>query len=139
MSDTKNQACQWKYCEHECSWDTQCDNKYQFTNDGPKENGYKFCPGCGKPVALAGDREPATIETAETKHVCISDLLAAETTLKALHDQMAAECQAGMDKWPRDWMQNHVNERAAIIKVRNILISRAEAANAPDEPHAKSL
>ena len=54
MSDTKTQACQWKYCDHECSWDTQCDNKYQFTNDGPKENDYKFCPGCGKPVALAG-------------------------------------------------------------------------------------
>lgn len=42
---------------------------------------------------------------------------------------MAAECNASMDKWPRDWMQKHVNERAAIIKVRNILIDRAEAAN----------
>jgi hypothetical protein len=61
--------------------------------------------------------------------VACSDLLAAETTLKALTDQMAAECQAGMSNWPRDWMQNHVNERAAIIKVRNILINRAEAAN----------
>ena len=62
MDDTKTQACQWKYCDHECSWDTQCDNKYQFTNDGPKENDYKFCPGCGKPVTLAGDEQPVTPE-----------------------------------------------------------------------------
>ena len=61
MDDTKMQACQWKYCESECSWDTQCDNKYQFMNDGPKENDYKFCPGCGKPVTLAGDEQPATV------------------------------------------------------------------------------
>ena len=58
MSDTKTQACQWKYCESECSWDTQCDNKYLFMDDGPKENDYKFCPGCGKPVTLAGDEQP---------------------------------------------------------------------------------
>ena len=61
--------------------------------------------------------------------VACSDLLAAETTLKALTDLMHAEYVASDNKWPRDWMQNHVNERAAIIKVRNILISRAEAAN----------
>ena len=67
MSDTKTQACQWKYCESECSWDTQCDNKYQFMNDGPKENDYKFCPGCGKPVTLAGDEQPASVEPEELK------------------------------------------------------------------------
>ena len=67
MDDTKTQACQWKYCEHECSWDTQCDNKYQFLSDGPKENDYKFCPGCGKPVTLAGDEQPATVEPEELK------------------------------------------------------------------------
>jgi len=65
MNEANNQACQWKYCESECSWDTQCNNKYQFMNDGPKENDYKFCPGCGKPVTLAGDREPATSKTPE--------------------------------------------------------------------------
>ena len=67
MDDTKTQACQWKYCESECSWDTQCGNKYQFMNDGPKENDYKFCPGCGKPVTLAGDKQPATVEPEEIK------------------------------------------------------------------------
>jgi hypothetical protein len=65
--------------------------------------------------------------------VSCSDLLAAETTLKSLHDQMAAECQAGMDKWPRDWMQKHVNERACIIKARQILIDRAPDALASKE------
>jgi hypothetical protein len=55
MDNTKTQACQWKYCESECSWDTQCDNKYQFMNDGPKEldaNAQQdICGLCGKPGA----------------------------------------------------------------------------------------
>lgn len=32
-------------------WDTQCGQAFQFTNDGVKENGFKFCPFCGKPIA----------------------------------------------------------------------------------------
>lgn len=55
------------------------------------------------------------------------DLLSAETTLRQLTEKMAAECQAGMETWPRDWMQKHVNERAAINKARLILLDRAEA------------
>ncbi len=54
--------------------------------------------------------------------------MAAESTLKLLTDQMAEECKENMSKWPRDWMQKHVNDRAAIIKARTILIDRAESA-----------
>ena len=36
-------------------------------NDGPKENDYKFCPGCGKPVTLAGDEQTASVEPEELK------------------------------------------------------------------------
>lgn len=70
---------------------------------------------------------PKTAQPKGEPQVRCDDLLAAETTLHKLHDQMAAECKAGMDKWPRDWMQKHVNERACLIKARQILIDRAEA------------
>lgn len=47
-------TCLWTQDVHTCSWDTACDNKYQFMADGPKENGYRFCPGCGKGLNLNG-------------------------------------------------------------------------------------
>jgi len=28
-------------------WQTTCDNIFEFTNDGPDENEFKFCPYCG--------------------------------------------------------------------------------------------
>lgn len=82
MDDTETQACQWKYCESECSWDTQCDNKYQFLNDGPKENYYKFCPGCGKPVTLEGDEQPAPVEPEELKALASATCSAAGVKIK---------------------------------------------------------
>jgi len=50
-------ACEWRYDDDTDSWDTKCDNKHQFTADGPTENGYQFCPYCGKPLSeiLFGD------------------------------------------------------------------------------------
>lgn len=29
------------------AWRTDCDNLFQFTADGPRENGFTFCPYCG--------------------------------------------------------------------------------------------
>lgn len=59
--------------------------------------------------------------------VRMDDLLAAETTLKRLTDAMAEDCKKNMAGWPRNWMQKHVNDRSAIIKVRQILIELAAA------------
>jgi hypothetical protein len=53
-------------------------------------------------------------------------LLDAEATLAQLIKQMQQEYAASEGKWPRDWMQKHVNDQAAIIKVRNILLDRVE-------------
>ena len=47
-----SRSCRWKTDGDTCSWDTSCDNKYQFMYDGPKENDYKFCPGCGGRIEL---------------------------------------------------------------------------------------
>lgn len=30
------------------AWDTSCDNRFEFTADGPEENDFAFCPYCGK-------------------------------------------------------------------------------------------
>lgn len=34
-------------------WETACGNAWEFTTEGPKENGVKFCPYCGKPLVIA--------------------------------------------------------------------------------------
>jgi hypothetical protein len=35
-----------------CTWTGACGVVWQFTTDGPKENGVKFCLECGKPVVV---------------------------------------------------------------------------------------
>lgn len=42
------EPCQWIYDEIDDAWDTACGNKFCFTDAGPKDNGYLFCPGCGR-------------------------------------------------------------------------------------------
>lgn len=29
------------------NWDTECENKFTFTDGTPQENGFTFCPYCG--------------------------------------------------------------------------------------------
>ncbi len=44
--------CEWREyweCDYEV-WETACDRKFEFMNDGPAENDYQFCPGCGRPI-----------------------------------------------------------------------------------------
>lgn len=45
-------TCEWKSDDSDHSWEGQCGTKWQFFDDGPTENGMKFCPGCGKPVLV---------------------------------------------------------------------------------------
>lgn len=33
-------------------WVTDCDNGFQFSSDGPKQNSFRFCPYCGKPLKV---------------------------------------------------------------------------------------
>ena len=46
MSDKK---CQW---QEDVAFDTLCGMKHQFMADGPVENGYKYCPYCGKEIEV---------------------------------------------------------------------------------------
>lgn len=43
--------CGWIYNERDDSWDTDCENKFQISNnDTPKQNGFVYCPYCGDPI-----------------------------------------------------------------------------------------
>lgn len=52
--------CLWSYDSHQGTWHGKCGVYWVFMDDGPDENGMKFCPGCGKPVATtsAGGGNP---------------------------------------------------------------------------------
>ena len=39
--------CEWYLESHEDVWESGCGNTFFFNEDGPKENGFKFCPYCG--------------------------------------------------------------------------------------------
>ncbi len=47
----KNETCEWKE-DCDAPHETQCDNLFEFTNDGVKENKFKFCPYCGGEIKL---------------------------------------------------------------------------------------
>ena len=55
MNDKENAVCKWT--EVLDTWygiyyETECGEVNEFMNDGPKENGYKYCPYCGKKIEL---------------------------------------------------------------------------------------
>ena len=42
-------GCKWQHEEgEENRWWTDCGDGFEFTNDGPTENSFRFCPYCGK-------------------------------------------------------------------------------------------
>ena len=43
-------SCEWKENENGY-FDTECSESFEFTADGPKENGFKFCPYCQGRIA----------------------------------------------------------------------------------------
>lgn len=46
-------SCTWTYNNNSFAWDTNCANSFTLMEDGPKENGMKFCPYCSKPILQA--------------------------------------------------------------------------------------
>lgn len=55
-----------------------------------------------------------------------SDYLNAETCVSILFHNLAITFQVEGENWPREKMQNHVNERAALIRVQAMLVDEAE-------------
>ena len=42
----------WSYDSYHDMWECDCGEAYQFMNDGPQENRYQYCPGCGGRIFL---------------------------------------------------------------------------------------
>lgn len=42
-------TCKWTWNMHDY-WETECGEAYCFLADGPIENHYRFCPGCGASI-----------------------------------------------------------------------------------------
>ena len=43
-------TCAWTAEGEDGIWSTVCGNAFLFEAYGPHENGFKFCPYCGKPI-----------------------------------------------------------------------------------------
>lgn len=50
-------GCLWTYDDNDYKWDSACGESWTFIEDGPEENGVKFCQGCGKPVVIEVTQE----------------------------------------------------------------------------------
>lgn len=47
--------CVWTMDDFDGSYDTSCGNKFQFTADGPEENGMVYCCYCGCIIGAVGE------------------------------------------------------------------------------------
>jgi hypothetical protein len=43
------EKCTWTQSE-DGQWESDCGNEFEPNDDGPYENGFHFCPYCGKPI-----------------------------------------------------------------------------------------
>lgn len=45
--------CKWRLCDEEANvYDTSCRNPHILIESTPKENGYRYCPYCGKKIKV---------------------------------------------------------------------------------------
>jgi hypothetical protein len=54
------EVCKWTQDFTSGCWGTDCGTDFEFTTDGPEENGLMFCPFCGRklePVPYNDERE----------------------------------------------------------------------------------
>ena len=52
--DTELAECVWTLYETPdySIWETDCGESFSFTDDGPKENNFHFCHGCGRKLRV---------------------------------------------------------------------------------------
>jgi len=51
--------CEWRYSEPDNAWATACGHMFVFVDEGPEENGAKFCQYCGSRLVPVREKEPA--------------------------------------------------------------------------------
>lgn len=52
--DREDSTCAWSY-DSDGFYKTQCDNAFVFIADRPKQNGFRFCPYCGREIKETSD------------------------------------------------------------------------------------
>ena len=52
MSTEKDTSygCTWKLNTTDETWETSCAEVFEFSDDGPKKNGFLYCPFCGEEI-----------------------------------------------------------------------------------------
>ena len=48
-------VCEWSGDPYSSTWETECDNAFVFNDEGPEENGFRFCPYCGGKMVVVID------------------------------------------------------------------------------------
>lgn len=48
--DNPTEVCAWVDDGSAESWHSSCGQDFMFNDGGPKQNGFKFCYSCGKPL-----------------------------------------------------------------------------------------
>jgi len=52
------EQCTWKLEDEDLElWDTGCGEAWVFSDGGPQDSGVKYCPACGKPVAITAPQQ----------------------------------------------------------------------------------
>ena len=52
VSSFKGDVCTWELDHGDFGWGGTCNIYWAFEDGGPKENGVKFCPRCGRPCVV---------------------------------------------------------------------------------------
>ena len=83
IEDLRNSAiCEWQEPDvmSEGIWETDCGNAHEFFVDGPVENGYKFCPYCGRRIVVVFDDERG--DAMERRQGCSAQSRAESSTVE---------------------------------------------------------
>ena len=54
--ELKAETCEWSEDDDGVWTCSKCDIAWEFTSDGPRENGVNYCPGCGWKLGYREDK-----------------------------------------------------------------------------------
>jgi len=54
----RQKVCEWRLEDDDYAvWDSDCGMEFLFNDDGPVENNFAFCPGCGNRLVVSQREE----------------------------------------------------------------------------------
>lgn len=53
LQSESDEVCEWKLFDEEANaYNTTCGGAFWLNSDGPKDNGFKYCPYCGRKIKV---------------------------------------------------------------------------------------